>query len=219
MLFVAAGASISICLLAVPGNAQDKSGKQAKPAENQTESTSAEPLCPVMEDEPIDPKTWVRYRGKRVYVCCEECVQRFKEDPEKYSAGIKAQWEAMRPARVQIKCPVTGETPLPKYLVELPDRDVFFATVDGQEKFRKVRKAYLRKLDEDCYTFQVMCPCGSKEIDPQKSQKFGERTVYFCCEGCIEPFKKDGEAALKQVDDQIKANEEKFKKSEKPRAP
>ncbi|MFN0137231.1 MAG: hypothetical protein ACKVS9_14070 [Phycisphaerae bacterium] len=210
-----------MCLLAAPVAAQDKAA-DAKAGETKSGESTGEPsgpLCPVMEGEPIDPKTWVRYRGKRVYVCCEECVQQFKEDPEKYAAGIKVQWDAMRPLRVQIKCPVTGETPQSKFLVELPDRDVFFANADAQEKFRKDRKPFLKKLDEECYTFQGMCPCGGKEIDPTISHKFGERTVYFCCEGCVEPFKKDGEPAIKKLDEHIKSNEAKFKKAEKPRAP
>ena len=40
--------------------------------------------CPVMEGEEVDPDLWVEYQGKRVYFCCEDCVERFQEDPERY---------------------------------------------------------------------------------------------------------------------------------------
>jgi len=214
------GASLAICLLAASAAAQDKRRTDA-PKEKPTTTQPADevPMCPVMQDDPIDPTVWVRYHGKRVYLCCGECVDKFKSDPDKFAEGIRKQWEAMRPARVQVKCPVTGDPVDQKYLVELPDRDVFFATGDAQEKFRKDKKTYLKKLDEECYTFQTRCPSSDKEIDPSISLQVNGRTVYFCCSGCIEPFKKDTALGMKKVEEQVKANQEKFHKTEKARAP
>lgn len=43
----------------------------------------AQTLCPVMGNA-IDKKLFVDYEGKRIYVCCPACIEKFKSDPEKY---------------------------------------------------------------------------------------------------------------------------------------
>jgi len=42
------------------------------------------PTCPVMVGEPVDPEIFVDYEGKRVWLCCDSCVEDFNADPEKY---------------------------------------------------------------------------------------------------------------------------------------
>jgi YHS domain-containing protein len=39
--------------------------------------------CPVM-GEPIDKNLYVDYNGKRIYVCCADCIDKVKKNPEKY---------------------------------------------------------------------------------------------------------------------------------------
>ena len=40
-------------------------------------------LCPVTGNK-IDKKTYVDYKGQRVYFCCQSCVAAFKKNPDKY---------------------------------------------------------------------------------------------------------------------------------------
>jgi YHS domain-containing protein len=40
-------------------------------------------FCPV-NDEPIDRKISVTYKGRTVYFCCVACIAKFGADPEKY---------------------------------------------------------------------------------------------------------------------------------------
>jgi len=40
--------------------------------------------CPVMAGQPIDKSLSVDYKGKRIYVCCEDCLAKLKKNPEKY---------------------------------------------------------------------------------------------------------------------------------------
>jgi YHS domain-containing protein len=47
--------------------------------------------CPVREQEIRRYKSYVDYKGKRIYFCCKPCVPTFKEDPEKYMKKLK-QW-------------------------------------------------------------------------------------------------------------------------------
>ncbi len=46
--------------------------------------------CPVMGN-PINPDIFVEYKGKKIYFCCNACPPKFKEDPEKYLAKMKAE--------------------------------------------------------------------------------------------------------------------------------
>jgi len=44
------------------------------------------PTCPVMVGEPVDPTIYVDYEGKRVWFCCDSCVDDFNDDPTAYLA-------------------------------------------------------------------------------------------------------------------------------------
>lgn len=52
----------------------------ARPAINST--------CPVMTDEPVDPKITLAFRGKTIGFCCERCRKKFKADPDRYLAAL-----------------------------------------------------------------------------------------------------------------------------------
>ena len=43
--------------------------------------------CPVMGGT-IDKNIFVEYKGKKVYFCCKDCVEKFKADPEKYVSKL-----------------------------------------------------------------------------------------------------------------------------------
>ena len=47
-------------------------------------------FCAVEQDNPIDPdgKTYT-YDGKVIGFCCPDCIDKFKENPEKYMATLK----------------------------------------------------------------------------------------------------------------------------------
>ena len=43
-------------------------------------------FCPVMTTDEIDPQksAFVEWKGKKIYMCCDNCVARFKRDPAAY---------------------------------------------------------------------------------------------------------------------------------------
>ncbi len=62
----------------------DQGGDAAQPASGApTQAAPAQKTCPVM-GKPIDPSIFVEYKGKKIYFCCQGCVQKFKADPTKY---------------------------------------------------------------------------------------------------------------------------------------
>lgn len=48
--------------------------------------------CPVMGGD-INKEVYVDHKGLRVYFCCEACIAKFKEDPEKYLTKLKEMGE------------------------------------------------------------------------------------------------------------------------------
>jgi YHS domain-containing protein len=50
-------------------------------------------VCPVSGD-PADKDIYVDYKGKRVYLCCSDCVTEFKKDPDKYMKKLEEQQQA-----------------------------------------------------------------------------------------------------------------------------
>ena len=44
--------------------------------------------CPLMEGMAIDKSVYTEYKGKKVYFCCAGCINKFKEDPEKYLSKL-----------------------------------------------------------------------------------------------------------------------------------
>ena len=56
------------------------------------ESASDKPInkyCAVNRDDEIDPKVTTVYKGKTIGFCCEDCIPKFKKDPEKYMKDLK----------------------------------------------------------------------------------------------------------------------------------
>jgi YHS domain-containing protein len=47
--------------------------------------TGGQTLCPVSGHK-IDLASFAEYKEKKVYFCCDDCIKKFNEDPEKYVA-------------------------------------------------------------------------------------------------------------------------------------
>jgi hypothetical protein len=65
-------------------------GKKAEAPK--AEMLKEQTTCPVMGG-PIDKSLYVDVNGKRVYVCCQGCMDAVKADPDKYLARIGARGE------------------------------------------------------------------------------------------------------------------------------
>jgi YHS domain-containing protein len=55
---------------------------------------SPQTTCPVLGGA-IDKKLFVDYKGKRIYVCCEDCIAKVKKDPEKYIKKLEKMGEGV----------------------------------------------------------------------------------------------------------------------------
>ena len=44
--------------------------------------------CPIMKGNPINKNIFTEYNGKKVYFCCEMCIDKFKAEPEQYVSQL-----------------------------------------------------------------------------------------------------------------------------------
>ena len=111
--------------------------------------------CPVMVGNPIDPDSYIDFKGVRVYFCCPGCDKKFLASPETYIDNlpaairerIRAAGAAPSPADEQQQlCPVLGN-PIAKdvYLDYLGVR-VYFCCPPCKPKFLANPMKYIPKL-------------------------------------------------------------------------
>ena len=66
-------------------------GPTTKPSTTQAKAkTAINKICAVDGgDHEVDPKVTYEYKGKTVGFCCEECIDKFNKDPDKYGKDLK----------------------------------------------------------------------------------------------------------------------------------
>ncbi len=94
LIAVAAAAVFGTALLCGAGIASAHEGREHDQGIDQAGSveTSKKEICPVSGEE-TDPKTAIshEYKGKVYTLCCTDCLEKFKRDPEKYSGTVKGE--------------------------------------------------------------------------------------------------------------------------------
>lgn len=98
-------------LVAASGAVRGHAGEETTPsAPATTNAVKHQTICPVL-GEAINKDLFVDYQGKRIYVCCNMCVQSVKADPEKYIRKMEAEGitldktpEAATPPKRQGEC-------------------------------------------------------------------------------------------------------------------
>jgi YHS domain-containing protein len=85
---------LALGVVAVNVRAEDKAADKSttdKPAAKEPTSKPAivNKKCPV-SGEDVDPKgKTVTYKGKTVGFCCDDCIEKFEKDPDKYAKDMK----------------------------------------------------------------------------------------------------------------------------------
>jgi YHS domain-containing protein len=83
------------CVFLVTGAIALNAAAEKPPAEKPaTQPATTQPapvnkLCPITRED-VDPKgKTVTYKGKTIGFCCEECIEKFNKNPEKYMKNLK----------------------------------------------------------------------------------------------------------------------------------
>jgi YHS domain-containing protein len=78
-----------IAIVTIPGfKKKEAAPAAAAPRKQVTSETVEQTTCPVM-GRVIDKKIYTEYKGKKVYFCCKECLEKFKAEPEKYLTNCR----------------------------------------------------------------------------------------------------------------------------------
>jgi len=130
--------------------------------------------CPVTGEEIVNKDVKGEFFGRTVYFCCPGCLMKAKQDPEAY---IKKTHEEQ----------VAAIKNLPKAeghdhgAAKEPEKK------DGEQKF-------LGKGDGI-----ETCPVTGEPVNKNVKFEFDGRTVYACCEMCLETIKKNPDLYLKKT--------------------
>ena len=68
---------------------EQSTGEAQQAVQEQVQTQGNQTTCPVMGGE-ISKSLYVDANGKRIYVCCQGCIEEVRKDPEKYITKLEA---------------------------------------------------------------------------------------------------------------------------------
>lgn len=95
-------------------------------------------------------------------------------------------------------CPVSGGPVSEKYRAEYKGQYVYMCCEGCLKEFNGNPEKFVAKLskeDQEAIKTNDVCPVSGEAVDKTKSLEFEGRKVYFCCDHCVEKYKKDHPAA------------------------
>ena len=103
-------------------------------------------LCPLTQ-KMIDKEAYGDYNGKRVYLCCNGCLARFKNNPERAMKKLKELHVVVAvtdEVTMQNNCPVNNDA-IDKLLFEDHDfKRIYFCSEKCKKKFKKNPQKYIK---------------------------------------------------------------------------
>jgi YHS domain-containing protein len=91
-------------------------------------------------------------------------------------------------------CPVSGGPVSEKYRAEYNGQYVYVCCEGCVNEFKKDPEKFVAKMskeERELIKTNETCPVSGEPIDKTKSLEFEGRKVYFCCDHCVEKYKKD----------------------------
>ena len=163
--------------------------------------------CPV-SGRPVQLALSAEYKESKVYFCCPDCMDKFKEDSKPFAEAADAQLKALSAgAKVnQFACPMCSKPhktavkrSVKKGLLNVKLAEVYFCCDDCAAAFEKEDdKAAAKKL-ESVLTSQTACPFCGKPIDVEVSEEYKGNKIFFCCKDCVKEFEKDKDGMLAKL--------------------
>lgn len=97
-------------------------------------------------------------------------------------------------------CPVSGGPVVEKYRTEYTDKAtglsqyVYVCCEGCLNEFTKGAETFVAKMskeEREAITANAKCPVSGEPVSKDKFVEYEGRKVYFCCDGCVEKYKKD----------------------------
>ncbi|HKY03393.1 MAG TPA: hypothetical protein VJQ56_00815 [Blastocatellia bacterium] len=107
---------------------------------------------------------------------------------------VSASGEATKKAVTNKMCPVMESAVSEKFRAEYKGQYVYFCCASCVKMFEKDPEAYVAKLskeDQEAIKTNTVCPVTDDPItDHTRFTEHEGRKVYFCCDGCVNMYKK-----------------------------
>ena len=105
--------------------------------------------CPVMGGE-INKKLYTDVKGCRIYVCCQGCIAKINEDPDKYIKKLEAEGQSVQKLKPQTTCPVMKGNPINKNLfVDVKGKRIYVCCGACIDAIKKDPDKYLKILSDE----------------------------------------------------------------------
>lgn len=196
---VIAAALVLVTVFALTGelSAQAGSGEKSGTESAKAEKTVEQTVCPVMDGK-IDKALFVDFNGKRIYVCCEGCIDILKADPAKYIKKLETQEITLATTQVlQTVCPVMDSKINKAMYVDFNGKRVYVCCEGCIDKVKADPAKYIKKLEAQGITVartpgkQTLCPVAGTKIDKAVYVDVDGKRIYLCCKGCGATIKAD----------------------------
>ncbi len=178
-------------------------------------------ICPVMKNEFKVEKDseYALVDRKKYYVCCPDCIDKIKNNPEKYLKDNKEDASKQTYKSKEVKVGETTICPVMKNEFKV-EKDSEYALVDRKkyyvccpdciDKIKNNPEKYLKDNKEDAskQTYKskevkvgdtTMCPVKGTKFTVKKDSKYAlvdETKYYVCCPMCIDKIKKNPDKYL-----------------------
>ena len=154
----------------------------------------------LVSGSPAKKENVVKYMGKEVYFCCENCPKAFKADTKKFDA--KAKLQMLETAQItQVGCPISGKAIDENVTLDIGKAKVAFCCDKCKAEVAQAddkAKAVFGNFDKG-FTLQTSCPISGKPLNAAQVVEHKGKKVYFCCPACPAAFTNDPEKYLAKL--------------------
>ena len=171
----------------------------------------------VIAGKPAKASAAADYRGGKVYLCCDHCVEMFGKDSSKFETLANEQLVQTGQFK-QTACPISGGKVNEEQFSEVDGQKIFMccgkckAKVDGADSDEAKRelvfanasfeKAFEKEAEYDLTDIKCfMMP--KRDVKEAKSVDHREGKVFFCCPGCVKKWNKAPEKFEAQANLQL----------------
>lgn len=212
LLFAASAVLVGAVALASSFTNQDKG--QDKPASRPAQTAKVEvpffgnEMCPY-SNKPVDRAKSVEIGGQVVYLCCDKCVAKAKDDKEVVAKAYPAE------KNVDLKntvCPLmTEKIGDSKEKVTIMGRTIHLCCDDCTADAKKAPIATLAVATNPKLVdvSNKMCPLSDHAVSSKDVVIYNGKIVRLCCNDCVEAFKKDPDKSLAAAEKSMRKKDKK----------
>lgn len=148
--------------------------------------------CPV-SGGPAKESSSLKYKGKNLYFCCNNCPEAYKKDRKKFATKANLQLVQTGQA-VQVACPMCNNEGSADTTLKVAGVSVVLGCGGCKGKIEKaaddeqLAMLFSNKAFGKGFTLQTKCPVSGKAINAKCSTDYKDKKVYFCCPNCLKAF-------------------------------